>query len=200
MPELTPRQQELVNLLQQGTTATSDLAQAMQLSPRTVKSLLHRLYEKFGIRYGLKRTQLIMHVAEGLGPKETPMDSKWCGTPAASLSRTEMVVLSLVVCGMKNTQIAFLLGTTECVIKNVLRYAGDKIGLGNRVDLGQWWFKNGTEILTFIQSGKQKNGSRRTLMDKMKFEGGHKDEEMALVDVVRGAGVVVAATGKGTAQ
>jgi DNA-binding NarL/FixJ family response regulator len=48
-------------------------------------------------------------------------------------------VIELVAQGLKNSEVASALGTTECVVKNYLRTIYDKLGLWNRVELALWY-------------------------------------------------------------
>src|SRR5262249_6851465 len=51
----------------------------------------------------------------------------------------EQRVIALVAQGLKNSDIAEAVGTTEYVIKNYLRAIYDKLGLWNRVELALWY-------------------------------------------------------------
>lgn len=54
-------------------------------------------------------------------------------------SPRQQQVIELVAQGLKNAEIAPLMGTTEHVIKNYLRRIYDKLGLWNRVELALWF-------------------------------------------------------------
>jgi len=54
-------------------------------------------------------------------------------------SEREQRVIELVAQGLKNSEVAEALGTTEHVIKNYLRSIYDKLGLWNRVELALWY-------------------------------------------------------------
>jgi DNA-binding NarL/FixJ family response regulator len=41
--------------------------------------------------------------------------------------------------GLKNSEVASEIGTTEHVVKNYLRVIYDKLGLWNRVELALWY-------------------------------------------------------------
>jgi DNA-binding NarL/FixJ family response regulator len=41
--------------------------------------------------------------------------------------------------GLKNSEVAAIIGTTEHVVKNYLRVIYDKLGLWNRVELALWY-------------------------------------------------------------
>ena len=54
-------------------------------------------------------------------------------------SPREQQVIELVAQGLKNSEVAELMGTTEFVIKNYLRIIYDKLGFWNRVELALWY-------------------------------------------------------------
>jgi len=51
----------------------------------------------------------------------------------------EQKVIALVAQGLKNSEVAEAIGTTEHVVKNYLRVIYDKLGLWNRVELALWY-------------------------------------------------------------
>ena len=51
------------------------------------------------------------------------------------LNKTELRVVELVAQGLKNSEVAEIIGATEMVIKNYLRVIYDKLRLWNRVEL-----------------------------------------------------------------
>ena len=51
----------------------------------------------------------------------------------------EQRCISLVAAGMTNRDISVAIGTTEHVVKNLLRSIYDKLGLWNRVELALWY-------------------------------------------------------------
>jgi DNA-binding NarL/FixJ family response regulator len=51
----------------------------------------------------------------------------------------ELRLIGLVAQGLKNSEIAEVLGTTQHVIKNYLCIIYDKLGLWNRVELALWY-------------------------------------------------------------
>jgi DNA-binding NarL/FixJ family response regulator len=59
------------------------------------------------------------------------------GNRVPSLRQRE--VIALVAQGLKNSDVAAVIGTTECVVKNYLRLIYDKLGLWNRVELALWY-------------------------------------------------------------
>jgi DNA-binding NarL/FixJ family response regulator len=48
-------------------------------------------------------------------------------------------VIELVAQGLKNSEVADAIGTTQHVVKNHLRVIYDKLGLWNRVELALWY-------------------------------------------------------------
>ena len=55
------------------------------------------------------------------------------------LNKTELRVVELVAQGLKNSEVAEIIGAKEMVIKNYLRVIYDKLGLWNRVELALWY-------------------------------------------------------------
>jgi len=60
-------------------------------------------------------------------------------------SEREQRVIQLVAQGLKNSEVAREIGTTEHVVKNYLRVIYDKLGLWNRVELALWYESRRTE-------------------------------------------------------
>jgi DNA-binding NarL/FixJ family response regulator len=58
----------------------------------------------------------------------------------------EWLVIELVAQGLKNTEVAEAIGTTEHVVKNCLCAIYDKLGLWNRVELVLWYEAHRHEI------------------------------------------------------
>lgn len=56
-----------------------------------------------------------------------------------ALTEREQRTIALVAQGLKNCEIARVMGTTEYVVKNYLRVIYDKIGVWNRVELALWY-------------------------------------------------------------
>jgi DNA-binding NarL/FixJ family response regulator len=56
-----------------------------------------------------------------------------------SLNERELRVIRLVAEGLKNSEVAEALGTSQHVIKNFLKTIYDKLGLWNRVELAIWY-------------------------------------------------------------
>jgi DNA-binding NarL/FixJ family response regulator len=55
------------------------------------------------------------------------------------LNKTELRVIELVAQGLKNSEVAEIIGAKEMVIKNYIRVIYDKLGLWNRVELALWY-------------------------------------------------------------
>jgi len=63
-------------------------------------------------------------------------------------SDREYRVIELVAEGLKNKEVAEVIGTTEHVVKNYLRVIYDKLGLWNRVELALWYeSRRGASVL-----------------------------------------------------
>jgi len=54
-------------------------------------------------------------------------------------SPRQQQVIELVAQGLKNSEVAGVIGTTEHVVKNHLRIIYDKLGFWNRVELALWY-------------------------------------------------------------
>ena len=59
--------------------------------------------------------------------------------PGGQLLERELRVVELVAQGLKNSEVAAAIGTTEHAVKNSLRVIYDKLGLWNRVELALWY-------------------------------------------------------------
>jgi DNA-binding NarL/FixJ family response regulator len=74
-----------------------------------------------------------------------PSTNSFAATPSVDLYGTrkpsprQQQVIELVAQGLKNSEVADVIGTTEHVIKNHLRVIYDKLGLWNRVELALWF-------------------------------------------------------------
>jgi len=64
-------------------------------------------------------------------------------------------VIELVAQGLKNSEVAEIIGTSEYVVKNHLRIIFDKLGFWNRVELALWYEARRHESL----GGSQRNGT-----------------------------------------
>jgi DNA-binding NarL/FixJ family response regulator len=77
--------------------------------------------------------------------------------PASSLYGTRIPsprqrqVIELVAQGLKNSEVAAVIGTTEYVVKNHLRIIFDKLGFWNPVELALWYEARRHESLTDSQ-------------------------------------------------
>ncbi|MGA8737007.1 MAG: helix-turn-helix transcriptional regulator [Terriglobales bacterium] len=54
-------------------------------------------------------------------------------------SPRQQQVIALVAQGLKNSEVAQIIGTSEYVVKNHLRVIFDKLGFWNRVELALWY-------------------------------------------------------------
>jgi DNA-binding NarL/FixJ family response regulator len=66
-------------------------------------------------------------------------------------SPRQQQVIELVAQGLKNSEVAEVIGTTEYVVKNHLRVIFDKLGFWNRVELALWYEARRHESLTESQ-------------------------------------------------
>jgi DNA-binding NarL/FixJ family response regulator len=55
------------------------------------------------------------------------------------LSPKEKAIAELVASGIRNADVATVLGTTEGIVKNNLKIVYDKLGLWNRTELALWY-------------------------------------------------------------
>lgn len=58
---------------------------------------------------------------------------------AGQLRERERKIIELVAQGLKNSEIAQAIGTTEHIVKNYLRDIYDKLGFDNRVEIALWY-------------------------------------------------------------
>ena len=56
-----------------------------------------------------------------------------------TITAREQRVIELVAQGLKNSDIATIVGTTEKVVKNYLHLIYHKLGFGNRLELALWY-------------------------------------------------------------
>jgi DNA-binding NarL/FixJ family response regulator len=75
-------------------------------------------------------------------------------------SRRQQQVIELVAQGLKNSEVAEVIGTTEYVVKNHLRIIFDKLGFWNRVELALWYEARRHERLTGEQSNESMTAAR----------------------------------------
>lgn len=61
--------------------------------------------------------------------------------PQRGVTEKDLWLAARVAEGLRNTDIAVTLGTTENTIKQRLRALYDKLGLWNRVELALWYIK-----------------------------------------------------------
>jgi len=63
------------------------------------------------------------------------------------LTLKEHRIIALVADGLRNSDIAKVIGTTENVVKNYLRTIFDKTGTWTRLELALWHVRNGDPLL-----------------------------------------------------
>jgi DNA-binding NarL/FixJ family response regulator len=69
-------------------------------------------------------------------------------------SPRQQQVIELVAQGLKNSEVAEVIGITEYVVKNHLRVIFDKLGFWNRVELALWYEARKHESLTDSQRNR----------------------------------------------
>jgi len=128
---LGPREQQIAELLLQGCDNT-EIAAQLKMARRTVKAHFNRLFQRFGIDGGIKRVKL-----DNFIPEAAMFGGERYGKRVPN--ERERRVIELVAQGLKNSEVAEAIGTTEHVVKNYLRVIYDKLGLWNRVELALWY-------------------------------------------------------------
>src|ERR1700690_4125320 len=76
-------------------------------------------------------------------------------------SPRQQQVIELVAQGLKNSEVAAVIGTTEYVVKNHLRIIYDKLGFWNRVELALWYEARRHESRTYGECDRALAASRR---------------------------------------
>jgi DNA-binding NarL/FixJ family response regulator len=75
------------------------------------------------------------------------------GIKAPGITDKDLCLAARVAEGLKNTDIALTLGTTENTIKCYLKALYDKLGLWNRVELALWYVKHQWEASQALAKG-----------------------------------------------
>jgi len=121
-----------LDLVLQGAT-NKDIAAELNVTTRTAKAYLHRLFVRHGINgaCGGRRGRLIALYRHRLTTTHTS---------AARLSTRDLRIIGRVASGAINRVAAEQLGFTEYTLKNYLREIYDKIGVDNRWELAVWYF------------------------------------------------------------
>jgi DNA-binding CsgD family transcriptional regulator len=130
--ELTPKQRNCAVLAAQG-ICNSEIAELTGVKVRTVKATLGRVFARFGIRNGHKRTRLAAVVNSSPALQ---------AIPPFRIGRKTHAIASLVAAGLKHKEVAVVLGTTEHVVKNYMRFLYDLSGMSNRTEFCAWWLAN----------------------------------------------------------
>jgi DNA-binding NarL/FixJ family response regulator len=133
--KVTPRNQQVLNLLVQG-CSNKEIGGQLNISPRTVKQHLRTLFLRAGILDGRKRVKLARYVHEGESAVMTPCEG---------LNPRESQISILVWEGLTNREIGEIVGTSEQVIKNHLRSTFDKLGVWSRLELAMHMASQGAK-------------------------------------------------------
>jgi len=95
--------------------------------------------------------------------QKSPLNKEFTVQPSKSSTATpalygtsitsprEHQVIELVAQGLKNCEVAEIIGTTEHVVKNYLRTIFDKLGVWNRLELALWYEARRYESVTYGQ-------------------------------------------------
>jgi DNA-binding NarL/FixJ family response regulator len=126
--KVTPRDQQILNLLVQG-FSNQEIAGELNISSRTVKQHLRMLFSRAGIHDGSKRVKLARYAHQD----ESAVMPPWEG-----LNLKENEISDLVWRGLTNREIGKIVGTSEQVIKNHLRSVFDKLGVWTRLELAMY--------------------------------------------------------------
>lgn len=163
---ISGRQYEVVLLAMRG-YQTPDIAKELHMNPRTVKAYFARMFARFRIPNEIsahssqgetlifrsnKKVLLIklindVAIKKNLALVEGAASGKTLGQiffrrhkgPYRQIDIFPQVI-ELVAAGHPNAAIAFVIGTTELVVKNYLRVIYDLVGCSTRVELAQRYF------------------------------------------------------------
>jgi DNA-binding NarL/FixJ family response regulator len=156
--KLTPRQRRCAELAARG-IPNSQIAELMGVKPRTVKAHLARVFALLGIHDGHKRTKLAALLNQHRPVQPMPT--------ALQIFPKAYSIAALVAQGLKNNEVARVLGTTEGVVKNYLRTLYEGSGMSNRTEFCGWWSAHhkpflegltGLRCATTLTSAKRQRG------------------------------------------
>ncbi len=116
-----------------------DTESSLRYAASGVAGILRRSSELADV---LNHARSIQRGASFVAPSvAAPVKRDLVGTRAAQqLTRSEFRIVSLLLEGMRNREIAEVLRTTEQVVKNYLRSIFDKVGVSDRVELAIYSF------------------------------------------------------------
>jgi DNA-binding CsgD family transcriptional regulator len=136
--QLTGRHRRCADLVEQG-MQNDEIAAAMGIKTRTVKSYMRRLFLKFGVRSGYKRAKIAVILAEIKGVEQSPT--------AIRFRPKQSAIIRCVARGYKNAEIAQIIGTTHQVVKYYLKTIYDMTGMGTRTELAVWYEAHGSRMV-----------------------------------------------------
>jgi len=131
--EVSPRKQQVLNLLVQG-CSNKEIGAQLHMSLGTVKQHLRIMFLCAGIREGRKRVKLARYAHE---------DERAVRTPCPVLSPRENQISILVWEGLTNREIGEMVGTSEQAVKNHMRRVFDKLGVWTRLELAMYMTSGG---------------------------------------------------------
>ena len=131
-PTLTHRQSQVALMLMTASTIT-EIAEELDIAPRTVKARIDEACARLGLGSGRnKSVRLAVAMYRKYGVRleqlELPM-----------LSEQKLFVLDKICEGWKNDEIAHALGTTVDVVKMHVRVLCDRLGVWSRLELALWY-------------------------------------------------------------
>ena len=150
--DLNPNQRKCAELAAKG-IPNAEIAKLTSMNLRTVKAHLGRVFVRFGIHHGHKRTRLAALLNN---PQPVPL------TQPFRLARKEHDIAALVAQGLKNKEVAIVLGTTEHVVKNYMRFLYDLSGMSNRTEFSAWWQANHKAALLYDSPVPSRSGREWT--------------------------------------
>ena len=129
----TPRDREVLNRIVQG-YSNAEIAAELGIAVGTVKHRITRLCDRHQIPNSVdRRVALAVSVIErGTADINLP-----------ALTPKRLQTIELVSMAFSNREIAFALGTTQQVVKNLLREIYDLTGCSSRLELAIWHCRNG---------------------------------------------------------
>ena len=139
--KVTPRDQQVLNLLVQG-CSNKEIGGQLHIGLGTVKQHLRTLFLRAGIREGRKRVKLARYAHE---------DESAVLTPCTGLSPRENQISILVWEGLTNREIGKMVGISEQTIKNHLRSAFDKLGVWTRLELAMYVASHGGKESAYLE-------------------------------------------------
>ncbi|HET6179175.1 MAG TPA: helix-turn-helix transcriptional regulator [Candidatus Sulfotelmatobacter sp.] len=132
--KVTPRDQQVLNLLVQGCSNNRDSRATQHPPPNREATPAHAVLARRYPRGPQAREAGHCHVLQG---------GRSVMTPRERLTAKEIQIAILVWEGLTNREIGKIVGTSEQVIRNHLRSAFDKLGVWSRLELAMYVASHG---------------------------------------------------------